>query len=228
MADLPSRFEVAIFSGMFMFLRYQSSRDPTQSLQRDTRMAEDKVERISYHVSEIMKVLDLDLADPNLRETPQRFARMYLEIFQGLDGDNEPEMTMFPNVNEFKDMVAMTDITFYSMCCHHLLPFWGRAHVAYIPTDRIVGLSKLARMVAYYARRPQIQERMTTEVAAAMEREIQPAGAMVVLEARHLCMEMRGVEKPGTWTTTSAVRGAFTSRTTREEFLDLLARRREA
>lgn len=191
-------------------------------------MAEDKVERIGYHVSEIMKVLDLDLADPNLRETPQRFARMYLEIFQGLDGDNEPEMTMFPNVNEFKDMVAMTDITFYSMCCHHLLPFWGRAHVAYIPTDQIVGLSKLARMVAYYARRPQIQERMTTEVAAAMEREIQPAGAMVVLEARHLCMEMRGVEKPGTWTTTSAVRGAFTSRTTREEFLDLLARRREA
>ena len=191
-------------------------------------MAEDKVERIGYHVSEIMKVLDLDLADPNLSETPQRFARMYLEIFQGLDGDNEPEMTMFPNVNEFKDMVAMTDITFYSMCCHHLLPFWGRAHVAYIPTDRIVGLSKLARMVAYYARRPQIQERMTTEVAVAMEREIQPAGAMVVLEARHLCMEMRGVEKPGTWTTTSAVRGAFTSRTTREEFLDLLARRREA
>ena len=191
-------------------------------------MAEDKVERIGYHVSEIMKVLDLDLADPNLRETPQRFARMYLEIFQGLDGDNEPEMTMFPNVNEFKDMVAMTDITFYSMCCHHLLPFWGRAHVAYIPTDQIVGLSKLARMVAYYARRPQIQERMTTEVAAAMEREIQPAGAMVVLEARHLCMEMRGVEKPGTWTTTSAVRGAFTSRATREEFLDLLARRREA
>lgn len=191
-------------------------------------MAEDKVGRISYHVSEIMKVLDLDLTDPNLSETPQRFARMYLEIFQGLDGDNEPEMTMFPNVNEFKDMVAMTDIMFYSMCCHHLLPFWGRAHVAYIPTDRIVGLSKLARMVAFYGRRPQIQERMTTEIAAAMEREIQPAGAMVVLEARHLCMEMRGVEKPGTWTTTSAVRGAFTSRTTREEFLDLLARRREA
>ncbi len=191
-------------------------------------MAEDKVERIGYHVSEIMKVLDLDLTDPNLSETPQRFARMYLEIFQGLDGDNEPEMTTFPNVDEFKDMVAMTDITFYSMCCHHLLPFWGRAHVAYIPTDRIVGLSKLARMVAFYARRPQIQERMTTEIAAALEREIHPAGAMVVLEARHLCMEMRGVEKPGAWTTTSAVRGVFTSRTTREEFLDLLARRREA
>ncbi len=192
-------------------------------------MARDKVERISYHVAEIMKVLDLDMGDPNLKDTPERFARMYLEIFQGLDEDAEPEMTMFPSEEAFKDMIAMTDITFYSMCCHHLLPFWGRAHLAYIPSDdRIVGLSKLARMVAYHAQRPQIQERLTTQIAASLEREICPSGTMVVVEARHLCMEMRGVEKPGTWTTTSAVRGVFTSRATRGEFLDLLARKREA
>ena len=125
-------------------------------------------------------------------------------------------------------MVAMTDITFYSMCAHHLLPFWGRAHVAYIPPDQIVGLSKLARMVEYYARRPQIKERMTQQIAEYLEKELSPLGTMVVVDARHLCMEMRGVEKPGTWTTTSAVRGVFQKRDTREEFLELMIRKREA
>ncbi len=188
-------------------------------------MADAKVEKISFHVAEIMKVLELDMKDPNLRDTPQRFARMYLEIFQGLNEDNEPDITVFPNDDGIDSMVVMTDITFYSMCAHHLLPFWGRAHVGYIPTDRIVGLSKLARMVEYYARRPQIQERMTHQIAQSLSRELKPQGAMIVVEARHFCMEMRGVEKPGTWTTTSAVRGIFRKRTTREEFLDLLASR---
>ena len=188
-------------------------------------MADAKVDKISHHVEEIMKVLDLDLEDPNLRDTPRRFARMYLEIFQGLDQDNEPDITVFPNDDGIDSMVVMTDITFYSMCAHHLLPFWGRAHVGYIPTDRIVGLSKLARMVEYFAKRPQIQERMTHQIAQSISKELAPQGAMVVVEARHFCMEMRGVEKPGTWTTTSAVRGVFRKRTTREEFLDLLASR---
>ena len=192
---------------------------------REVPMAEDKVERISYHVSEIMKVLQLDMRDPNLRDTPERFARMYLEIFEGLDEDNEPDITVFPNDDNIDSMVVMTDITFYSMCAHHLLPFWGRAHVGYIPTDQIVGLSKLARMVEDFARRPQIQERMTHQIAQSLSRELKPQGAMVVVEARHFCMEMRGVEKPGTWTTTSAVRGIFRKRATREEFLDLLASR---
>lgn len=191
-------------------------------------MARDKIECIGYHISEIMKVLNLDLTDPNLRDTPRRFAKMYLEIFQGLEVKNEPDITVFPNEDGFDSMVAMTDITFYSMCAHHLLPFWGRAHVAYIPTDQIVGLSKLARMVEYYARRPQIQERMTQQIAEYLEKELSPLGAMVVVDARHLCMEMRGVEKPGTWTTTSAVRGAFQKRDTREEFLELMIRKREA
>ena len=191
-------------------------------------MARDKIECIGYHISEIMKVLNLDLTDPNLRDTPRRFAKMYLEIFQGLEVKNEPDITVFPNEDGLDSMVAMTDITFYSMCAHHLLPFWGRAHVAYIPTDQIVGLSKLARMVEYYARRPQIQERMTQQIAEYLEKELSPLGAMVVVDARHLCMEMRGVEKPGTWTTTSAVRGVFQKRDTREEFLELMIRKREA
>ncbi len=191
-------------------------------------MARDKTECIGYHISEIMKVLNLDLTEPNLRDTPRRFANMYLEIFQGLEVKNEPDITVFPNEDGFDSMVAMTDITFYSMCAHHLLPFWGRAHVAYIPTDQIVGLSKLARMVEYYARRPQIQERMTQQIAEYLEKELSPLGTMVVVDARHLCMEMRGVEKPGTWTTTSAVRGGFQKRDTREEFLELMIRKREA
>ena len=191
-------------------------------------MARDKIECIGYHISEIMKVLNLDLTDPNLRDTPRRFAKMYLEIFQGLEVKNEPDITVFPNEDGFDSMVAMTDITFYSMCAHHLLPFWGRAHVAYIPTDQIVGLSKLARMVEYYARRPQIQERMTQQIAEYLEKELSPLGAMVVVDARHLCMEMRGVEKPGTWTTTSAVMGVCRKRDTREEFLELMIRKREA
>lgn len=190
-------------------------------------MAEDKIERIGYHISEIMKVLNLDMKDPNLRDTPRRFARMYLEIFKGLDEDNEPDVRMFPNEDGFDNMVAMNDISFYSMCAHHLLPFWGRVHVGYIPTAQIVGLSKLVRIVEYYARRPQIQERMTHQIVEFLERKLAPKGSIVVIEARHLCMEMRGVEKPGAWATTSAVRGAFKDRTTREEFLELLQRNRE-
>ena len=189
-------------------------------------MAEDRIERIGYHISEIMKVLNLDMKDPNLRDTPRRFARMYLEIFEGLDEDNEPDITMFPNDDGFDNMVAMTDISFYSMCAHHLLPFWGKVHVGYIPTAQIVGLSKLVRIVEYYARRPQIQERMTHQIVEYLERELSPKGSIVVVEARHLCMEMRGVKKPGAWATTSAVRGALKDRTTREEFLELLQRQR--
>ena len=188
---------------------------------------EDKIERISFHVAEIMKTLNLDLTDSNLRDTPRRFARMYLEIFQGLEEENEPDITVFPNEDEFNSMVAMTDIPFYSMCAHHMLPFFGRAHVAYLPTEQIVGLSKLARMVEYFARRPQIQERMTHQLVDYIERELRPKGAMVVLEARHLCMEMRGIKKPGAWTTTSAIRGVFNERDVRDEFMDVLKRRRE-
>ena len=153
---------------------------------------------------------------------------MYLDIFQGLKEETEPEVTVFPNDQCLDTMVAMTDITFYTMCAHHLLPFWGRAHVAYIPTNQIVGLSKLARIVEFCAKRPQIQEQMTRQIADHIEKELNPLGSIVVLEARHLCMEMRGVEKPGTWTTTSAVKGAFKDRATKDEFLQLLSRNRLA
>lgn len=166
--------------------------------------------------------LGLDLRDPNLEDTEQRLARAYRELFSGLYSGAEPDLRTFPNTDGYSEMVAVNDIPFYSLCAHHLLPFFGTAHVAYLPKDRIVGLSKLARVVDFYARRPQIQERLTGQIIEFLESRLQPAGAMVVVQARHFCMEMRGVAKPGATTTTSAIRGAFENDRTRQEFLGLL------
>ncbi len=122
-------------------------------------------------------------------------------------------------------MVSVVDTPFYSLCAHHFLPFFGSAHVAYLPGDRIVGLSKLARVVEFYARRPQVQERMTEQIIGYLERRLEPRGVMVVVQARHFCLEMRGIGKPGLTTTTSALRGAFDEERVRREFLALLPHR---
>ncbi len=140
--------------------------------------------------------------------TPERIARMYEEIYGGMEESPEEYLTKtFPAKND--RMVVEKDIVFYSTCEHHLLPFYGKAHVAYIPNGRVVGLSKLARTVEVFARRPQIQEQLTDQIADAIMEYLQPAGAMVLLEAEHMCMTMRGVKKPGSKTVTYAVRGTF-------------------
>ena len=194
--------------------------DPdVQALRGDPR-----VPRIARHVRGILDELGLDLQDPNLRDTDRRVARMYLEMFQGLEQGAEPKITTFPNDEGYSHMVMERDIPFYSMCAHHLVPFYGHAHVAYIPRERIVGLSKFARVLEFYAKRPQLQERLTEQVVNCLEEKLQPLGAVVVIEARHLCVEMRGVKKPGALTITSAIRGIFHQRPVREEFLDLLRR----
>ncbi len=182
------------------------------------------VERIRGHVAAIMQELNLDLEDPNFEETPERVAKMYLELFHGLFEGSEPKVTTFPNEEGYHHMVIERDIPFYSMCAHHFIPFYGHAHVAYIPAGRIVGLSKLARIVEFYACRPQLQERLTEQVASFLWSKLEPMGVMVVVEARHLCVEMRGVKKPGALTTTSALRGCFADRKVREEFLALVGR----
>jgi GTP cyclohydrolase I len=184
-----------------------------------------KIERLSASVREIIETLGLDPTDPNLVETPQRVAKMYLEMFHGLSEGAEPKVTFFPNDEHYNSMVMEKDIPFYSMCSHHFVPFYGHAHVAYIPNEKIVGLSKMPRIVEFYAHRPQLQERLTEQVASFMAEKLQPQGVMVVVEARHLCVEMRGVKKPGALTVTSAIRGIFYNRPVREEFLDLLQRR---
>jgi GTP cyclohydrolase I len=185
------------------------------------------VERIARHVRGILVALGLDLEDPNLRETDQRVAKMYLEMFSGLAEGARPTVTCFPNDEGYSSMVMERDIPFYSLCAHHLVPFYGHAHLAYVPDKKIVGLSKLARILEFYAKRPQLQERLTEQVVTFLVEELEPLGAMVVIQARHLCVEMRGVKKPGAVTVTSAIRGIFHERPIREEFLDLLRRANE-
>jgi GTP cyclohydrolase I len=185
---------------------------------------EERVERLSHHVRGLLTELGLDLGDPNLRDTDRRVAKLYLEMFAGLEAGSEPKVTTFPNEEGYSHMVMEKEIPFYSLCAHHLVPFYGHAHIAYIPRERILGLSKFARILEFYAKRPQLQERLTEQVVNYLEEQLRPLGAMVVIEARHLCVEMRGVKKPGVVTTTSALRGIFHQRPVREEFLDLLRR----
>ena len=183
----------------------------------------DRIRDIASHFRTIIELLGLDMADPNLVETPERVAKMYLELFAGLSEGAEPRVTFFPNEERYTSMVMEKDIPFYSLCSHHFVPFYGHAHVAYIPNESIVGLSKMARIVEFYARRPQLQERLTEQIASFMAEKLDPQGVMVVIEARHLCVEMRGVKKPGALTVTSAVRGLFkTNPATRAEAMSLI------
>ena len=168
---------------------------------------EGMIHRMAGHMAGIMGELNLDLDDPNFVETPQRVAKMYLEMFHGLREGAEPKITTFPNEGDYHHMVIEKEIPFYSMCAHHFVPFYGHAHIAYIPGETIVGLSKLPRILEF------------------LWGQLAPQGVMVVIEARHLCVEMRGVKKSGALTTTSALRGCFADRKVREEFLALLSRK---
>lgn len=198
--------------------------DSKPAVERAEELQDPRVLRIAGHVRAIMAELRLDGADPNLRETDRRVAEMYLEMFHGLEEGSRPQITIFPNDERYSSMVIERQIPFYSMCSHHFVPFYGHAHMAYIPNDRILGLSKFGRILEFYAKRPQLQERLTEQVVEFLADELRPQGAMVVIEARHLCVEMRGVKKPGALTVTSAIRGIFHQRSQREEFLDLLRR----
>jgi GTP cyclohydrolase I len=175
--------------------------------------------RIEAAVREILAAVGEDPERDGLLDTPARVARMYEEIFAGLHGEPD-DLLQVTFEADHDEMVMVRDIPFASVCEHHLIPFIGRAHVAYIPNDdgRITGLSKLARVVDSYAKRPQVQERLTTQIADTLTRTLEPKGVLVVISAEHLCMSMRGVRKPGATTVTSAVRGLFrTSTATRAE-----------
>ncbi len=175
--------------------------------------------RIQAAVREILLAVGEDPERDGLKDTPARVARMYVEVFSGLREVPEHHLeTTFEAGHD--EMVMVRDIPMYSMCEHHLLPWVGKAHVAYIPNNdgRVTGLSKLARLVEAYAKRPQVQERLTSQVADTLDSSLQPKGVMVVIEAEHMCMSMRGVRKPGSTTVTSAVRGLFrTNESTRQE-----------
>jgi len=179
-------------------------------------------ERIARAVREILEAIGEDPTREGLRETPRRIAEMYEELFAGLHQD--PREVLTTGFQEsHREMVILKNIPFYSLCEHHFLPFHGRAHVGYVPEGRIAGASKIARAVDILARRPQLQERLTGQIADAIMEGLSPDGVAVVIEAEHLCMTMRGVQKPGTTLVTSAIRGGFRRRAvTRAEFLALV------
>ena len=180
--------------------------------------------RIEKAVREILLAIGEDPDRDGLRDTPARVARAYAEQFAGLGQTPEDVLTTVFDADH-DEMVLVKDIEVYSTCEHHLVPFYGVAHVGYIPNEKgqITGLSKLARLIDVYARRPQVQERMTSQVADALDRVLEPRGVIVVIEAEHLCMTMRGVRKPGAKTITSAVRGSFrTSEKPRAEAMSLI------
>lgn len=184
--------------------------------------------KIKLAMASIIEAIGEDPLRESIKDTPQRVAEMYAELFSGLDVDPKAELAVgFEEGHE--EMVILRDIPFYSMCEHHLLPFYGVAHVGYIPSSsgRVVGISKLARVVEIFARRPQLQERMTKQIADAIFEALHPDGVAIVIQAEHLCMIMRGIKKPGATVITSAVRGTFRSKVaTRSEFLSLIQGKR--
>lgn len=182
-------------------------------------------ERIVNAVKEILDAVGEDTQREGLLETPERVARMYEEVFSGLHSDPKEHLKLFHDDDKNGEVVIVRDIPLYSMCEHHLLPFIGKCHIAYIPKDgTIIGLSKFARIVDCFARRPQVQERLTAQIADFLQENLQPMGVAVVIEAEHLCMTMRGVRAAGSSTQTSALRGVMRSDArTRNEVMTLLA-----
>jgi GTP cyclohydrolase I len=179
-------------------------------------------ERVQHHVTELLLAIGEDPQRDGLRETPARIGRMYEEIFGGVDEDPMDVLSVAFE-EQHDEMVILREIPFYSMCEHHLLPFHGQAHIGYLPNGKIVGLSKIARAVEIFARRPQVQERLTDQIANAIETVLAAKGVGVVIEAEHLCMTMRGVRKPGATMVTSSMRGRFREDVnTRQEFLGLI------
>lgn len=184
----------------------------------------DKLQKIQKHYSEIIRLLGEDVNREGLIKTPERVAKAMATLTRGYDMNPEAIINSAKFKEDYNQMVIVKDIQFYSLCEHHMLPFYGKAHVAYIPNGYITGLSKIARVVDVFSHRLQVQERMTTQIKECIQNALNPLGVMVVIEAKHMCMQMRGVEKQNSITTTSDISGAFNQSKTREEFLSLISK----
>lgn len=185
---------------------------------------DEKMEKIEVHVKEIMHTLGLDLDDDSLKRTPHRVAKMYVkELFRGLNPVNKPAVTLFDNKYKYNQMLVEKDITLYSMCEHHFVPIVGMAHVAYISNHKVIGLSKINRIVQYYARRPQVQERLTKQIANELKKVLDTKDVAVVIEAHHMCVSSRGVGDVNSSTITAEVCGQFEDHITRNEFLNYIS-----
>jgi len=181
---------------------------------------EEKIDGIEYHFREIMEILGLDLTDDSLQNTPKRVAKMFVkEIFMGLNPANKPEVTLFENKYKYRQMLVERDIPLQSTCEHHFQPIIGKVHVAYISSGKVIGLSKINRIVEHYGRRPQVQERLTVQLAEELRRVLQTNDVAVYIDARHMCVEARGVEHHGCSTVTTAYHGKFLNEQTKAEFL---------
>ena len=186
----------------------------------------DALEKLSYHYSEILKLIGEDPSREGLEKTPERVAKAMGFLTQGYHQDPTETLLSARFREEYKQMVIVKDIELYSMCEHHLMPFFGKAHVAYIPNGYITGLSKIARVVEVFSRRLQVQERLTVQIRDCIQQALNPMGVAVVIEAAHMCMQMRGVQKQNSVTTTSAFTGVFMNQIqTREEFIHLIGSR---
>ncbi|MEM1137668.1 MAG: GTP cyclohydrolase I FolE [Bacteroidota bacterium] len=181
---------------------------------------EEKMIKIEHHFREIMETMGLDLTDDSLNGTPQRVAKMYVkEIFSGLNPENLPNIKLFDNKYKYNEMLVEKDISFYSNCEHHFVPIFGKAHVAYISNGKVIGLSKINRIVQYFAKRPQVQERLTVQIAEMLKKVLQTEDIAVVIDAKHLCVSMRGIEDTSSSTVTAHYSGKFKNEHTKNEFL---------
>lgn len=181
---------------------------------------DEKMKKIEEHFKGIMETLGLDLNDDSLSGTPQRVAKMYVkEIFSGLDPVNKPKIALFKNRYQYNQMLVEKDITFYSNCEHHFVPIFGKAHVAYISNGKVIGLSKLNRIVQYYSKRPQVQERLTMQIANELQSVLHTEDIAVLIDAKHLCVSSRGVQDINSATVSSFYGGKFAEAATKEEFL---------
>jgi len=187
------------------------------------KYAPEKLQQLQYHYKEILKLIGEDAAREGLEETPFRVAKSIQFLTQGYDHDPEEILKSAKFKEDYREMVIVKDIEIFSLCEHHLIPFIGRAHVGYIPNGYITGLSKIARVVEAYSRRLQVQERLTMQIKEAIQNTLNPFGVAVVIEAKHLCMAMRGIQKQNSVTTTSDFTGAFERAETRAEFISLIA-----
>ena len=184
---------------------------------------EEKIKIIAAHFKEIMRTLGLDLNDDSLKGSPQRVAKMYVkEIFSGLNPDNKPKVTLFENKYQFNGMLIEKDITFYSNCEHHFVPIIGKAHIAYFSSGKVIGLSKINKLVQYYAKRPQVQERLTIQIAEELKKTLNTEDVGVVIDAVHLCVALRGIKDTNSSTITSHFSGKFLQKEIKDEFLGLI------
>jgi GTP cyclohydrolase I len=181
---------------------------------------QEKIDRIEEHMKGILQIIGMDLTDDSLKDTPRRVAKMYInEIFSGLNPKNKPAITLFENKYKYKQMLVEKDISVFSTCEHHLVPIYGKAHVAYISNGEVIGLSKINRIVKYFCKRPQVQERLTRQIAQELRQTLKTEDVAVVIDAYHMCVQSRGIEDINSSTITADISGQFRQEATRAEFL---------